>query len=57
MREYEVDGQKKQEYQIAADTVGVSMRWNTAKTPRMLESQGNAVATVAAELGGTEIPF
>jgi hypothetical protein len=33
------------------------MRWNVAKTPRMLESQGNAVATVAAELGGTEIPF
>lgn len=57
MREYEVDGQKKQEYQISADTVGVSMRWNTAKTPRMIESQGNAVATVAAELGGTEIPF
>ena len=57
MREYEVDGQKKQEYQIAADTVGVSMRWNTAKTPRMIESQGNAIATVAAELGGTEIPF
>jgi len=60
MREYEVDGQKKQEYQIAADTVGVSMRWNTAKTPRMIESQGNtatAVAAVADAFDATEIPF
>ena len=60
MREYEVDGQKKQEYQIAADTVGVSMRWNTAKTPRMLESQSNnaaAVAAVADAFDATEVPF
>jgi single-strand DNA-binding protein len=58
MREYESDGQKKQEYQIAADTVGVSLRWNVAKTPRMLEQGGGAVpAGVAEALGATEIPF
>jgi single-strand DNA-binding protein len=60
MREYEIDGQKKQEYQIAADTVGVSMRWNTAKTPRMIESQGSidsAVAVAAAAFNATEVPF
>jgi single-strand DNA-binding protein len=58
MREYEIDGQKKQEYQIAADTVGVSMRWNTAKTPRMVESQSGAgVAAVAEAFNATEVPF
>ena len=58
MREYEIDGQKKQEYQIAADTVGVSMRLNTAKTPRMVESQSGAgVAAVAEAFNATEVPF
>lgn len=58
MREYEVDGQKRQEYQIAADTVGVSLRWNAAKTPRMLEQGGSMDAgAVADALGATEIPF
>lgn len=58
MREYEADGQKKQEYQIAADTVGVSLRWNVAKTPRMLEQSGGAVLSdIAESLGATEIPF
>lgn len=56
-REYEKDGEKCTVMEIRADHIGVSVRWNTAKTPRMIESQGNAVATVAAELGGTEIPF
>jgi single-strand DNA-binding protein len=58
MREYEIDGQKKQEYQISADTVGVSLRWNAAKTPRALESSGGmSTADVADALGATEIPF
>lgn len=60
MREYEVDGQKRQEYQISADNVGVSLRWNAAKTPRMLEQQGGApmaAADVADAFGATEIPF
>jgi single-strand DNA-binding protein len=58
MREYEVDGQKRQEYQIAADVVGVSLRWNTAKTPRMLEQGGSmSTADVADALGATEMPF
>ena len=60
MREYEVDGQKRQEYQIAADTVGVSLRWNAAKTPRMLEQGGGtpmATSDIADAFGATEIPF
>lgn len=58
MREYEVDGQKRQGYQISADTVGVSLRWNAAKTPRMLEQGGSmSTADVADALGASEIPF
>lgn len=58
LREYEVDGQKRQEYQIAADSVGVSTRWGTAKTPRLLEQGGSmSAADVADALGGSEIPF
>jgi single-strand DNA-binding protein len=57
MREYEVDGQKRQEYQIAADTVGVSMRWGAAKTTRALEEAPMATVDVADAFGATEIPF
>jgi single-strand DNA-binding protein len=58
MREYEVDGQKKQEYQISADVVGVSVRWNPAKTPRALEgNQSMPVSDVADAFSATEIPF
>lgn len=58
MREYEVDGQKRTEYQIAADVVGVSVRWNAAKTPRALEASGSPqVADIADALGASEIPF
>ena len=55
-REYEVDGQKRQAYQISADAVGVSTRWNPAKTPKMLSQSGN-IANAIESLGGTEIPF
>lgn len=58
MREYEYEGQKRQEFQISADSVGVSLRWNTAKTPRLLEQGGSmSSADVADALGGSEIPF
>lgn len=33
-REYEVDGQKRTSYQIVAESVGVSLAWNPAKTER-----------------------
>lgn len=56
MREYEVEGQKRQEYQIAADNVAVSVRWGPAKTQRTMESTGNVQAAKEA-LGATEIPF
>ena len=57
-REYEVDGQKRTSYQIRADSVGVSTRWGTAKTPKSLEASGSVAAAKDA-LGGTEIdaPF
>lgn len=58
MREYEVDGQKRQEYQIAADSVGVSTRWGTAKTSRVSDKdEAMSSSAVADALGGTEIPF
>lgn len=58
MREYMVDGQKRQEFQIAAETVGVSVRWNAVKTPRMLEQSGGmSTSAIAESLGATEIPF
>jgi single-strand DNA-binding protein len=57
MREYEVDGQKKQEYQIAADTIGVSLRWGPAKTARALEDAPLTVAAVADAFQATEAPF
>lgn len=38
IREYEQDGVKRQSPEIRADSIGPSLRWNTAKTPRMLES-------------------
>lgn len=55
-REYEVDGQKRTSYQIRADAVGVSVRWGTAKTQKVLEQSSNVTAAAEA-LGGTEIPF
>jgi len=48
------EGNKRQGYNFVADSVGVSMRWCIAKTPRAAESDGIAVAKDA--LGGTEMP-
>lgn len=55
-REYEQDGQKRTVYQIAADAVGVSVRWGPAKTQRVLE-QSSGIEAAAEALGATEIPF
>ena len=57
-REYEVDGQKRTTYQIKADSVGVSVRWGTAKTAKSSESKGSP-SKVLAEFGAQEVnaPF
>lgn len=59
-REYEIDGQKRVDIQIHADSVGVSTRWAPARTQRSIDANG--VATVQESLGGevieqTEAPF
>lgn len=58
-REYEVDGQKRTSYQIRADSVGVSVRWGTARTQKSIDASGGGTAAVADALGATEIdaPF
>ena len=59
LREYEVDGNKRSEYQIAADIVGVSVRWGTARTQKAIDAT-QTVAQVADVLGATdatEAPF
>lgn len=57
LREYEYQGEKRQEYQIDADTVGVSTRYGTAKTTRASNDTQAAVDAVKESLGGEEIPF
>lgn len=42
--------------EIKADSIGVSLRWGTAKTQRALED-GSNVDAVKETLGGSEIPF
>ena len=59
-REYEVDGQKRTDIQIHADSIGVSTRWAPARTQRAIESTG--INTVKESLGAevidqTEAPF
>lgn len=59
-REYEVDGQKRTDIQIHADSVGVSTRWAPARTQRSIDS--NDVPAAAKALGAevieqTEAPF
>lgn len=49
-REYEKDGEKRTVMEIRADSIGVSVRWGTAKTAKSLESN---VSKVAEELGTT----
>ena len=58
VRRYVVNDEKREEFQITADVVGVSVRWNPAKTPRASDD-GNSVSVsdIADALGATEIPF
>lgn len=49
-REYEKDGEKRTAMEIRADSIGVSVRWGTAKTAKSLDSN---VSKVAEELGAT----
>lgn len=58
-REYEKDGEKRTAMEIRADSIGVSVRWTTAKTPK---SQEMTTPQVADALGATviatdEVPF
>lgn len=60
-REYEKDGEKRTVIEIRADNIGVSVRWNPAKTPKALENN-TTPEKVAEAFGGeiidqTEAPF
>jgi single-strand DNA-binding protein len=58
MRVYEVDGQTRQEYQISADTVGVSTRWGPVKTQKTLgDATPMPLAAVAEAFDARPIPF
>lgn len=51
------EGNERTAYSYVADAIGVSTRWGTARTQRVIDSN-NAVADVAEMLGGTEVsPF
>lgn len=52
-------GEKRTAFRIVADSVGVSTRWATAKTPRTLEAMGGGVDHPAAGSAGdtSEPPF
>jgi single-strand DNA-binding protein len=53
-REYEHNGEKRVDIQIRAESVGVSTRWNSAKTPKSLESN-SGIETAKESLGAVEI--
>lgn len=56
-REYEKDGEKRTVYEIRADSVGVSIRWGTARTKASIEesSTTSTIAAVQDALGATEV--
>lgn len=60
-REYEKDGEKRTVMEIRADSIGVSTRWNPAKTPASLQAGGGTAvakdALGAVEIEQTEAPF
>jgi single-strand DNA-binding protein len=60
-RTYEVNGDKRTDFQIRAESVGVSTRWAPAKTPKALEGGGSIDAAKdalgAVEIEQTEAPF
>lgn len=48
------DGVEHESLRVMVDTIGVSVRWNPARTPGAVEASGG-VAAVAASLGATEV--
>ena len=59
MKEWEKDGVKMKDYSIRADEVGVSTRFEPARTRRSIESMGGAVAhkaEAAAPAADDELP-
>lgn len=54
-REYEKDGDKRTVIEIRADSIGVSVRWGTARTPGSIQSSMNTVQDAADVLGATPI--
>lgn len=54
------NGNERKDMRIIADEIAVSLRWNPAKTPRMLESSGVTAAVAglgASEVESTDAPF
>jgi single-strand DNA-binding protein len=51
------DGVEHNDVQIGVDEIGVSVRWNPAKSNRMLESSGVSAASAPAEPQSDEAPF
>jgi single-strand DNA-binding protein len=51
------EGVEHNDVQIGVDEIGVSVRWNPAKTNRMLESSGAAAVSAPAEPQSDEAPF
>lgn len=53
-REYEKDGDKRTVIEIRANSIGVSVRWGTARTPGSLQSASGTVVAQEA-LGAMEV--
>ena len=56
-RTWEKDGQKQSTVQIAADSVGVSVRWQAAKTQRVDNAGANVQYAIEALGAKVEAPF
>lgn len=54
-REYEKDGEKRVVLEIRADSIGVSTRWNPAKTPNAAGSSTNAAVDAAQATLGAQV--
>lgn len=52
-REYEKDGEKRTVMEVRADSIGVSVRWGTARTPGSVQASGNTVQNAADALGAS----
>lgn len=54
-RTYEKDGVTHTVMEIRADSIGVSTRWNTARTPKSIESSMNTISNAEETLGATVV--